>query len=254
MTKTKKPIIGCTEPSAFTENITHTIETFFNANPLKLCQNAEEDLHYWLEQCDAVILSGGVDIHPRIYNNAVLNNYNYSRFDVRRDVREIRIIKQCLKKRIPMLGICRGHQMLGLYHGLDFIPDLEDGLICHQPNYQKISHSENEPMHWVELTDNAEKDFEVDDNVLNEITENQEENRRFLWVNSFHHQGLLYKKTTKSVKVLGTAPGLDKQQIVEIMHGIKDPWLSVQWHPEYDWNSNQASRMILNRFAKMFQG
>ena len=93
MTEKNRLIIGCTEPSAFQQNILETIEKFFGANPVKLCQNRPDDLEYWLSHCDAVILAGGADIHPRTYGSAVFNELNFSKFDVPRDIREIRIIQ-----------------------------------------------------------------------------------------------------------------------------------------------------------------
>jgi putative glutamine amidotransferase len=247
-----KKIIGCTEPSAFTLDVLTAIETFFSANPLKLSQNDEEDIHHWVDQCDAVILAGGTDIHPRTYGYGVLNDFNFSRFDVPRDMREIRIIKRCLEKNIPMFGICRGHQILGIFHGLDFIPDLSHSVVCHQPNYQKISHLKNEPMHWVALTANASKEFEVRDEVAAELFAGCSKDSRYLWVNSFHHQALIHGKTTpQGVKVLGTSPGIEKENIVEMMMGTTAQWLSVQWHPEYDWEQNAASHMAFTRFLEM---
>jgi len=247
-------IIGCTEPSAFTTDVLTAIESFFNANPVKLSQNEEGHLFYWLDQCDAVILAGGTDIHPRSYGYAVLNDYNFSRFDVLRDIREIRIIKRCFERDIPIFGICRGHQMLGIFHGIKFVPDLSHSVVCHQPNFQKISHGKNEPMHWVQLTPDSGKDFEVRDEVAASLFNGCSKDARYLWVNSFHHQALNYEPSIQHATVLGIAPGPNKGNIIEMMMGVNNRWMSVQWHPEYDWDQNAASQMILTRFQEMLDG
>jgi putative glutamine amidotransferase len=254
MTEKRRLVIGCTEPSAFQQNVLETIEKFYGANPIKLCQNRPDDLEYWLSHCDAVILAGGADIHPRTYGSAVLNEYNFSKFDVQRDVREIRIIQHCLLRNIPMLGICRGHQLLGVFHGLKFIPDLTDGPVCHQPKSQNISSGKDEPMHWVMLSAGVEKEFEAREETADLFFGNSRD-ARYLWVNSFHHQGLQHERKPQDLRILGTAPGVEKdQKIIEFMMGATARWISCQWHPEYDWESNAASSMVLTRFKEMVEG
>lgn len=255
MPEARKKIIGCTEPSFFTADVLRTIEKFFGANPFKLSQDNEEDLHYWLNQCDGVIISGGVDLHPRTYGCPILNDYNFSKFDVARDIREERIIRYCFSKDIPILGICRGHQMLGAHHGAKFIPDLSDSLICHQPNSQKISHAREEPMHWVKLIGSAQKEYCASDDLHSELFGGKNKDKCYLFVNSFHHQGLLYdeKHPIQDVKVLGVSHGVEKEQIVELMTGTKNRFISAQWHPEYDWESQASSKMVLSKFQEMIE-
>ena len=78
-----------------------------------------------------------------------------------------------------------------------------------------------------------------------------------LWVNSFHHQGILYTGTRKNPDTIDgvTVHGIsfvgmtECKYIVEVMSGKK--WISVQWHPEHDWQTNTASRAVLNKFKTM---
>lgn len=255
MTKKKKLIIGCTEPSAFTQEVLTAIEKFFKANPIKLSQNDPDDINHWVDQCDGVIIAGGCDIHPRTYGYSVLNEFNFSKFDVKRDMRELRIIDRCLSENIPILGICRGHQMLGVYHNMTFIPDISASLVCHQPLHQKISHAQEEPMHWVRLLPAAKKAYGAQDAMAKELFNGNSKDSRYLWVNSFHHQALLYKPDENQVVVLGTAPGpTQKQSVVEMMRGKGNKrWMSVQWHPEYDWDTSAASHMVFSKFQEMIQ-
>ena len=245
-------IIGCTGESAFQREVIEMIEEAFNGNPMKLCQNRSQDLDYWLPLCSAVILAGGADLHPRTYGASILNDNNFSKFDAQRDRREVYIIRYCLANKIPLLGICRGHQILGAYFGLPFCTDLAKSEVCHQPHKQSITVSEHEPMHTVHLLPEADESFAVQDEVRDLCEGKQGEVilRRDLWVNSFHHQGLIYKPGIKTpgVTVLGFSEGLKDQSIIEMMCG--EGWLSVQWHPEFDWRVNAASRMVLSKFSK----
>ena len=253
MSSRSRMVIGVTEPSLFTKHCIYTIENFFGANPIKLCQNKPEDLKQWLDLCDAVILAGGTDIHPRTYAHSVMNDHCFAKFDVRRDRREIRIIDYCIEKDIPLFGICRGHQMLGIYHGLPFIPDLTGSTICHQPTAQKISHEQEEPMHWVRLLRQAVPDFSCNPDPEEIFAHPQASDEHHLWVNSFHHQGLMWVEDERRVDVLGYCLAHGKEQKnIELMRSSDEArWLSCQWHPEYDWEQNPASRMVLSQFKKL---
>lgn len=76
-----------------------------------------------------------------------------------------------------------------------------------------------------------------------------------IWVNSFHHQGILHVPNENyGVRILGTAKidisyGKSSwESIVEVMDCEKDKWMSVQWHPEHDYEVNPYSACILNKF------
>lgn len=250
----KRLTIGVTEPSQFTPECISTIEDFFDANPIKICQNKPENIETTLKLCDGVILAGGVDIHPIVYGESVKNNYGFSRFDLDRDVREIAIISHCIAKGVPLLGICRGHQMLGVYHSLTMVLDLASSALCHQPRTQQISFERNQPSHTVTLTDECLVDprFQFPEDAI--VKKKVKDDRKRIWVNSFHHQGILLdsKAAEQGITVLGTALGNDKEDpIIELM--ATEKWLSCQWHPEYDWGFNSASRVVLESFKALLE-
>jgi gamma-glutamyl-gamma-aminobutyrate hydrolase PuuD len=66
-----------------------------------------------VENCHGILLSGGEDIHPCRYGRADLYNHlSPTEIDENRDEFEWHVIEQCLKLRLPILGICRGRRMI----------------------------------------------------------------------------------------------------------------------------------------------
>ncbi len=254
---TSRHFLGITGPSSFTKNCLGTIEKFFGATPFYIVQNRRQDIRRCIDMCAGLIVAGGVDIHPRLYGYSLLNEYGFSKFDVERDFRELIAIEHAIKKKVPLFGICRGHQMIGIFQGLKMVPDLSRSVMCHNPNHQEIEYEQDQSCHWVKLTHDADATFHVtkDLDPDREAALSQLKHRydNYLWTNSFHHQGLLVKGHEKTgVTVLGVAPGRSESEpIIEMMQG--EGWLSVQWHPEFDWEHNAASNMVLGKFKQMIE-
>lgn len=247
--KKKRYIIGLTEPSQFTQDCVDTIEKLYDANVVKLCHGNAENTEFWLERCRGVVLAGGVDLHPMVYGQSVTNNNNFSRFDLRRDMREVKIYNYCRKRNIPMLGICRGHQLIGVMNNMRLVQDLSDCATCHQPQRQQINVNRGEPMHTISL--NTGENPATADNW--KLYDWHLKNTGNVWVNSFHHQGIVYDRNNvpKDIQVLAWAHGHDKQKIVELMTGPN--WISAQWHPEFDWEENSMSRWVLDHFQGLLE-
>lgn len=255
-----KKLIGLTGPSAFTNECVQMIEGYFGQDFVLLYHEKSDNLEAWTTKCDAFVIAGGVDIHPSFYGCNIINNRNLSKFDFSRDIRELQIVDHAIKTKKPMLGICRGHQLIGLTLGLKscFCMDLCASQTIHQTAKSSIALSKGEPAHYVDIIDaNA---FVINDvperKILHNIMEEVNENR--IWVNSFHHQALFYNTTVDyrqyGVEVLGIAPAeIDSKsyQIIELMRGER--WVSAQWHPEYDYMTNTPSRTVLDLFKKLME-
>lgn len=257
-------LIALTGPSQFTPECIRMIEDGLQANFVLLYQNRMEHIQQWLDNCDGLVISGGVDMHPTLYDENVQQKQGLSKFDYGRDLKEMLIIDYCMRQKKPMLGICRGHQLMAVYKGLgrDFVMDL-DGKYIHQPAKYNLQLQKNEPAHKIDLLDpeifvvQNPKEREPLQRILHEGSGNQP----FAWVNSWHHQGIKYLKKNKeqysklSLKVLATAPsGMDDHShVIEMMMGTGETafWLTTQWHPEVDWEENTASRQVIEMFGNL---
>ena len=78
-----------------------------------------------IEDCDALVLSGGVDMHPGYYNSS---NFVYpnmpQQFYEKRDAFEIKTFAAAQKRSIPVLGVCRGLQLINCVLGGTLQQDL----------------------------------------------------------------------------------------------------------------------------------
>lgn len=159
-----------------------------------------------VEFADGIIFSGGGDINPLIFNKEP--DKNCGQIDTKRDIFELALCKKALKKNIPVLGICRGSQILNVALGGNIIQDIKSN-IKHMQYAPK-----NEETHSIIVVKNS---------ILWHIL-----NKNKITVNSFHHQ---------SVGGVGENVIISAKSIDGVTEAIESPnynfVLGVQWHPEH---------------------
>lgn len=162
--------------------------------------------------CDGLILSGGVDSHPRFYGSEVLD-YPLAPavFDEVRDRFELEIFRLACEQDIPVLAICRGMQLVNIALGGDMIQDLET---AGYNNHRKMEGKDG--VHPVQVKV---------DSVLNRIAGLETVN-----VNSAHHQGL--GRMAGDLEVIARSPDGVAEAVVWKAATGKNALLGVQWHPE----------------------
>ena len=92
-----------------------------------------EDMSLILDKVDGLLLSGGHDVNPRIYKER--NSGKAGNFDNLRDHQEIFMTEYALERDLPILGICRGLQILNVTLGGPIHQDLPSaGFLAHSLN------------------------------------------------------------------------------------------------------------------------
>ncbi len=160
--------------------------------------------------CDGLLLTGGEDVDPARYG--ATPHEKLGTIDARRDENELALITEARARDLPILGICRGIQVLNVAFGGTLIQDLPSqrpGSVDHDPPTGRDVRSH--PVTMAEHSRLAE--------VLGEIE---------LDANSFHHQAL--DRVGDGLAVTAVAP----DGVVEGVESMDaHEWIvAVQWHPE----------------------
>jgi putative glutamine amidotransferase len=178
---------------------------------------------------DGIIISGGPDVNPGIYGKAQEKDRCES-IDNRRDSLELRMIKYAIENKIPLLGICRGHQILNVANKGSLIIDIPsdyDTTIIHRRGGD----------HMVKI---------VEGTLLSELITPDSG-----LVNSSHHQAV------ETLAPGYRATAFARDGIIEAIEPVEPdghPFiLGVQWHPETlirESENHPFSLPILLRFVE----
>ncbi|MFM7327702.1 MAG: gamma-glutamyl-gamma-aminobutyrate hydrolase family protein [Bacteroidota bacterium] len=162
--------------------------------------------------CDGIIFSGGEDVDPACYGlPEYRSTYHLTDINEQRDRFELNLAKQVLDTDIPVLGICRGMQLINVHYGGTLIPDL--------PTFGKQPHSRDETG-----TDRRHQITIEPGSRLAEITALTEGT-----INSAHHQSV--DKVAPGFKPVAVST----DGVIESIERIEPSshYLRlVQWHPE----------------------
>lgn len=180
---------------------------------------------------DGLILTGGNDITPLKYNQEPKQKLGH--LFPERDRFESEVLKLAKAKNVPILGICRGAQLINVCHGGDLYQDLSYRSEKTLKHWQ--SHSAAQVTHSIEL---------VEGSKLKSIIGSQG-----IRVNSFHHQ--VMNKVAEGFKVSATA----KDGVVEAIESKTYPFLmGVQWHPEMLYQSVSSMNLIFKALIRQAEG
>lgn len=205
-------------PRHYVEGIDATGGIPLLLSPLK----SEDKLDTYLSLVDGLLLSGGADLDPVFYNQEPKSGMR--RIDPEKDRLELKLGKSALERGIPILGICRGCQMLNVIGGGTLNQHI-DGL----KHWQNAP--EAYPTHEIEIR-RGTKLFQI----------LQTERIR---VNTFHHQSV--KDVASGFVVSATS----KDGVIEGLESTTHPFaVGVQFHLEYLWKEDPAFKRIFSAFVE----
>lgn len=162
-----------------------------------------------LDACDGLVLSGGGDIDPTHFGESPSPLLDY--VVPSRDAVEFAALGSALQREIPVLGICRGCQVMNVYLGGTLYHDLATDRAGGANHRQ--THSWTERSHDIDVTPGSRLHAAIGSHSLT--------------VNTFHHQAI--NRVASALDVTAVAA----DGVIEAVEVRDHPWaVAVQWHPE----------------------
>ncbi len=202
--------------------------------PVILPPVSSDALLAWIDAVDALILSGGGDCDPRWQGEEPTGLLGTIR--PQRDECELLLVRLARNRNMPLLGICRGVQMMATALGGHVAQDIS--LDAAWQRAKGICHSQTEPR------DVPTHEIRIEpQSTLHDIYE-----RESLSVNSFHHQ------TVDGLPEGFRAAAFAEDGIIEAVESAEHkPMLGVQWHPEWLGEEGRAIFEWLTREAALYR-
>jgi putative glutamine amidotransferase len=164
-----------------------------------------------IKNCSSLLLTGGADIYPEFYNDWD-DGLNRTQYQPERDGFEFKLLDYALLNKLPVLGICRGMQLINCRLNGNLIFDI--GTI-RGTDHKKIN-DEEDRLHKVKISENS---------LLGEIIKESVGE-----INSSHHQAV--DRLGEGLMISAKSPDGIIEGIEWLEKKNKAFLLGIQWHPE----------------------
>lgn len=200
-----------------------------------LLEKDDLNVHQYAEILDGLVLQGGVDISPTVYGEEPIEIMAKHQIDPIRDRYELKLLKAFVTRNKPVLGICRGFQLMNVFKGGTLFQDLPTQLpsnLTHFKSelYEKLTHA-------VDIEPGG---------LLQSMYPSGGE------IVSIHHQGV--KKLGHGLQVEARSP----DGLVEAFSSTTDAFfVGVQWHPEFHIDDEArflSSEPLVKKFLEACRG
>lgn len=177
-------------------------------------------------QLDGLLLSGGGDVHPKHYNERV-QGAEKRQIHEGRDSLELGLARAALAADLPMLGVCRGFQVLNVALGGRLVQHVDghrspkDSVVYHDVAVA--------PDTLLARTLGLDGPFPT---------------------NTYHHQAVTLQYLAAGLRP--AAETIDGPALLEGIEAPKQRWvLAVQWHPERFYELNERHRRLFSEFVRV---
>lgn len=180
-----------------------------------------------VSELDGLLMSGGGDLNPLFIGEEPIPQLDEG--DSFRDEYDLMLVRLAMNRQIPLLGICRGHQLVNLAFGGTLFQD-----IYAQREGRQLKHSQKFPREYPSHTVFLKEGSHFLRDIFGDAGT--------LVVNSFHHQAV-NEVAPEFVAAANAADGVNEA----IGHAEKQLY-GVQWHPEAMTSDSNGQMMKLFRY------
>jgi len=186
-----------------------------------------------LSGVDGVVFPGGSDLDPALYDS--YPQKNLGEISPERDRWELKLLKKAIELKKPVLGICRGFQLINIYYGGSLKVD-----VCGRNVESKIPH----------MATMVPKYYKTHKLVIKKGTRLEKVfGKEEIAVNSYHHQAV--RDVGEGLVTSAAAP----DGVVEAVEDPNYPYLlGVQWHPEMMSAKEPAQLKLFKDFVDFVDG
>ncbi len=181
-----------------------------------------------LGSLDGVLFPGGLDVHPSRYGEVA--KPVLGRFDSELDELEIPLARAAVERGLPVLGVCRGHQVVNVALGGSLYQDIRADGASPENHWAPLEQGRDHLAHSIDI---------VPGTLLSQLTGADR-----VEVNSFHHQAV--KDIAPRLKVNAYSSG---DHVIEGLESADGMVLTVQAHPEALVHSQSWAHCLFQAFV-----
>ncbi len=233
----KRPLIGLTVGAV----LQHTGMPYFGLNkqyitalveagatPVLLPAGSSSEPDDLLDNLDGMVFPGGLDVHPSLYGDEPSSLLG--RVDGDLDALDIPLVRAAVRRRLPVLGLCRGHQVVNVALGGSLYQDIRADGASPENHWAPLEQGRDHLAHSIEI---------VPGSLLSQLAGADR-----VEVNSFHHQAV--KEIAPGLAVNAYSTG---DHVIEGLESADGMVLTVQAHPEALVHSQSWANRLFQAFV-----